>query len=114
VVPSKNVHDSRRSDLLAFLGNRSQREGTRKSGSLEKSAAVPCEPDFPGCLWGDGLGPGAGIRKVVPSKKVSHLWWSLTPGPRSEQRVMGKSGSVKKMCRGKLFIAELEGLRTSP
>lgn len=42
MAPSKNTcSDSRRADLLALLGNRSQPEGTRESGSLEKSAAVP-------------------------------------------------------------------------
>ena len=37
----KTCGDSRRADLPALLGNRSQPEGTRKSGSLEKSAPTP-------------------------------------------------------------------------
>jgi len=61
--------DSRRADLLAVLGNRSQPEGTRKSGSLENSAAVqPCEPDFSGCLYANGLGR-AGMRKTGSFEK---------------------------------------------
>jgi hypothetical protein len=63
VVPSKKTcSDSRRADLLAFLGNRSQREGTRKSGSLEKSAAVPLRTLLPWLPLGERARPG-GMRK---------------------------------------------------
>ena len=60
--PQKTCNDSRRSDLLAFLGNRSQREGTRKSGSLEKSAAVPLRTRLPWLPLGERARPG-GMRK---------------------------------------------------
>jgi hypothetical protein len=49
-------------DLLAFLGNRSQREGRRKSGSLEKSTAVPPANPTPWLPLGGRARPG-GMRE---------------------------------------------------
>ena len=72
MVPSKNCNDSRRSDLLAFLGNRSQREGTRKSGSLEKSAAVPLRTRFPWLPLGRRARPGGHEQNWFLRKKL-HL-----------------------------------------
>jgi len=50
---------------------------------------------------------------VVPSKKVSHRWWSLLLDlglNRGDEEKWFRKENVP----GKLFIAELEGLPTSP
>ena len=63
MVPSKKpCRDSRQADLPALLGNRSQPEGTRKSGSLEKGAAVPLRTRLPWLPLGEWARPG-GMRK---------------------------------------------------
>jgi len=54
-------------------------EGTRKSGSLEKSAAVPLRTRFPWLPLRANGTPGADEGKLVPSKKV----WHLRVGPDS-------------------------------
>jgi len=87
VVPSKTTcSDSRRADLLALLGNRSQPEGTRKSGSPEKSAAAPLRTRFPWQPLGRTGSAGGHEENWFLRKKYGTCWWGLTPGFRSEQR----------------------------
>jgi hypothetical protein len=88
VVPSKRTRgDSWRADLLVLPGNRSQPGGTRKSGSLEKSAAAPLRTRFPlAASRGERARPGGHEENWFLRKKYGTCWWGLIPGFRSEQR----------------------------
>ena len=99
-------------DLLAFLGNRSQRGRNEEKWFPRKKCCGPLAN--PTSLAASRRTGSAGRHeeKWFPfPKKVSHLWWSLTPGrPVDEPKGMRKSGSAKNKCTGSLLVAELEGL----
>ena len=103
--------DSRRADLLAVLGNRSQPEGTRKSGPLEKEYCGPLgNPISLAASRANGLGRAGHEENWFLRKKYGTYWWDLDFGlNRGNEEKWFRKENVPWA----LFGAELEGLPES-
>jgi hypothetical protein len=98
--PRKKVHCTPANPISWLPGLRSEPEGTRKTGSLEKKQCIPASPTS-WLPWRrsrrEGMRKSRSLEKEYGDSPAAQTSWF--PGRGSEPRGMSKSGSSKKMCR---------------